>query len=85
MMPTKTAPLFPVYGLAASLGPKSHLFTTHKTHYGRELEVSLSLSRALSRDALAPSVIIVLLRRRGGDDAEDPTVVLDAAVWKLQK
>jgi hypothetical protein len=83
MMPTKTAPLFTVYGLAASLGPKSHLFTTHKTHYGRELELSLSLSRA--RDALAPTVIIVLLRRRGGDDAEDPTVVLDAAVWKLQK
>jgi hypothetical protein len=50
MMPTKTAPLFAVYGLAASLGPKSHLFTTHKTHYARELELRLSLSlpRSLS-------------------------------------
>ncbi len=63
-MPTKTAPLFAVYGLAASLGPKSHLFTTHKTHYAPELELRLSLSLApslslsLSRDALAPTVII---------------------------
>jgi hypothetical protein len=48
MMPTKTAPLFAVYGLAASLGPKSHLFTTHKTHYAPELELRLSLSLSLS-------------------------------------
>jgi hypothetical protein len=50
-----------------------------------ELLVRRARALSLSRDALAPTVIIVLLRRRGWDDAEDPTVVLDAAVWKLQK
>jgi hypothetical protein len=66
--------------------PWAKILPLHNTQNPlRSRALSLSLSLSLSRDALAPTVIIVLLRRRGGDDAENPTVVLDAAVWKLQK